>query len=56
VDLLKQTDSIVIEQYTEVMAAKNATARTHDGMSTTGSLPMLTRFGLRCNVLSLTQM
>ncbi|KAF9923526.1 hypothetical protein FBU30_006426 [Linnemannia zychae] len=30
VDLLKLTDSIVIEQYTEVMAAKNATARTHD--------------------------
>ncbi|KAG0285046.1 hypothetical protein BGZ96_010654 [Linnemannia gamsii] len=30
VDLLKQTDSMVIEQYTEVMAAKNATARTHD--------------------------
>lgn len=32
VDLLKQTDSMVIEQYTEVMAAKNATTRTHDGM------------------------
>lgn len=31
VDLLKQTDSMVIEQYTEVMAAKNATTRTHDG-------------------------
>lgn len=25
---------MVIEQYTEVMAAKNATARTHDGTDT----------------------
>ncbi|KAF9926456.1 hypothetical protein BGZ75_007467 [Mortierella antarctica] len=30
VDLLKLTDNIVIEQYTESMAAKNAAARTHD--------------------------
>ncbi|KAG0242492.1 hypothetical protein B0O80DRAFT_493525 [Mortierella sp. GBAus27b] len=30
VDLLKLTDNIVIEQYTEVMASKNAAARTHD--------------------------
>ncbi|KAG0363137.1 hypothetical protein BC939DRAFT_459143 [Gamsiella multidivaricata] len=30
VDLLKLTDNIVIEQYTESMASKNATARTHD--------------------------
>ncbi|KAF9351012.1 hypothetical protein BGX34_000858 [Mortierella sp. NVP85] len=30
VDLLKLTDNIVIEQYTESMASKNAAARTHD--------------------------
>ncbi|KAG0306574.1 hypothetical protein BGZ98_002138 [Dissophora globulifera] len=30
VDLLKLTDNITIEQYTESMASKNAAARTHD--------------------------
>ncbi|KAG0202816.1 hypothetical protein BGX28_004765 [Mortierella sp. GBA30] len=30
VDLLKLTDNIIIEQYTESMAQKNAVARTHD--------------------------